>query len=329
MYQQLINKLSTEFSTPIPIFVGKEEGWRIRAKLAVRGTIETPKIGLFKPGTHEVEDLIDCPDHHPAINEALKALRAQTFLPYNETTQTGDLRYVQLTFSRTTKKVQLVLVANGKDKCLDLAMKLQKAHDWHSIWINFQEGSTNTIFRPTWLHLYGPRYLEEELLERLFHFHPACFIQANLYLFEKILLDIKQQVDEGHITELYAGVGIISRIVNRPSTLVESNPYAKESFFKSDPPPYLEYITGKSEDHIHRLQEILIVDPPRKGLDPKVLEATANLKQIFYLSCNPETLKSAVKVLQEQGWEIKNARGYHLFPNTQHVEILLNLRKSG
>ena len=85
----------------------------MRAKLAVRPGLKTgPKIGLFRPGTHEVDDLIDCPDHHPAINEALALIRAQSFIPYHEADQSGDLRYLQLTVERSTQTVQLVLVSN-------------------------------------------------------------------------------------------------------------------------------------------------------------------------------------------------------------------------
>jgi len=325
MHEELMTKLSTDFSTPISILKGKDTGWRCRAKLAVRGSIEKPKMGLFKPGTHEVEDLIDCPDHHPSINKALNILRSHKFHPYNETTHTGDLRYVQLITSRQTGKVQLVLVTNGKDKCQELAQQLQVAYDWHSIWINVQDKPTNTIFGPNWLHLYGPRYLEEELLGLPFYFHPACFIQAHLDLYEKILSDIKNLTATGHITELYAGVGAISRVIDRPATLIESNPYAQECFIESHPPTYLEYITGKSEDHAHHFKDILIVDPPRKGLDPKIIQETKDLKQILYLSCNPDSLKRDIEDLKKLGWKTQDVKGYELFPNTPHVEILVSL----
>jgi len=326
MNERDIDKLSTEFSTPISIKEGKKEGWRVRAKLAVRGLPGSPQIGLFKPGTHDVEDLVDCPDHNEAINKALRVIRDHSFVPYNETTLSGDLRYVQLTVSRQTKTVQLVLVSNGMGKCDNLAKELEKAHPWHSIWINVQEGSTNTIFGKKWIHKSGPKYLEEELLGLPFYFHPACFIQAHLDLYEEILRDIRLLAGEGFITELYAGVGAISRTLDRPANLVEYNPYAHESFKVADPPPYLEFITGKSEDHTDLFRDILIVDPPRKGLDPKILKAIADssLKQILYLSCNPESLKRDVEAL---GWKLDQAIGYHLFPNTDHIELLFSLRK--
>jgi len=324
-----IDNLSTTFST-IPHVSGKQSGWRTRAKLAVRGTPEKVKIGLFKPGTHEVEDLVDCPDHHPAINRALHLLREAPIVPYNEQTLTGELRYVQLTVERSTQKVQLVLVSNGKGRCENLLKGLNKG-DWHSIWVNTQEGSTNTIFGPTWDLQMGPRYLEQTLLGKSFYFHPACFMQANLDLFEEILLDIQNWAIAGqHLTEYYAGIGIISSILAekcQSATLVEINPYAEECFQKSGPPSHLQFFTGPTENYLDQLRDILIVHPPRKGLDRKVLEALkeTSLKQILYLSCNVETLKRDLEVLKSFGWKVKQAKGYHLFPNTDHIELLVDL----
>lgn len=339
-----IDNPSTDFSTPpiwqqvqsyfgqIPLILGKTAAWRTRAKLAVRGTSNHPKIGLFKPRTHEVEDLMDCPDHHPSINEALHILKTVPFTPYNEETLSGDLRYVQLSVQRETKKVQLVLVSNGPNRCNTLAEKLKDLHDWHSIWINIQEGSTNTIFGPTWIHHCGPRLLEETLLNRKFYFHPACFVQANLELFEKILSDIKAQaLPNQSVTEFYAGIGVIGLTLadQAPSVkLVEINPFAQECFEQSDPPPHCQFFSGPTESYLHFLDDHLIVDPPRKGLDAKVLQALMGspLKQILYLSCNFETLKRDIDELKKAGWEIHLAKGYYLFPHTNHVELLVDLR---
>lgn len=343
---QLIDKPSTDFSTPpiwetirqyfdpIPLYMGPRIHWRTRAKLAVRGSPRFPKIGLFKPGTHDVEDLTTCPDHHPSINEALHILRQTPLSPYDEKTLTGNLRYVQLTTSRVTKKVQLVLVSNGQGKCDALAEELSKAHDWHSIWINTQEGSTNTIFGPHWAHHSGPKYLEETLLNRPFYFHPACFMQANIDLFEKILLDIRTELlPQRELIELYAGVGIIGlTLADRCSSahIVENNPFAKECFEQNNPPSQIVFHTGFAEKYTHLLKGVLIVDPPRKGLDRHLLQEIkhAPLEQIIYLSCNFDTLKRDLEILKEASWGICNARGYDLFPHTNQVELLVNLRNN-
>ncbi len=343
---QDIDNPSTEFPTPkiwkeiqqyfggIPLVKGKLTNWRTRAKLAVRGQLGSPKIGLFKPGTHEVEDLIDCIDHHPSINEALDALRKSQFHPYDEISLSGDLRYVQLTVHRPTKKIQLVLVSNGEGKCDNLAKHLEKSHDWHSIWINTQEGSTNTIFGPKWTHHSGPRFLEENLLGRRVCFHPACFMQAHMDLFEVILADIRAQLlSNKKVTEFYSGVGAIGLpLADNCSaiTLIEINSYAEESFYKSSPPPNATFVTSPAKESAHLLEEVLIVDPPRKGLDKELLNMIreSSLEQILYLSCNFESLKRDLELLKEMGWVVSKATGYLLFPNTNHVELLVSLGKA-
>jgi len=331
---QEIDNLSTDFSTvlgPITFIKGKETGWRARAKLAVRGRGKRIQIGLFKPGTHDVEDLIDCPDHHPSINKALCIIRKASFTPYNEHTLSGDLRYIQLTVQRSTGKVQLVLVSNGPGRS-DALVEALKKEDWHSIWVNIQQGSTNTIFGKTWELATGPRYLEETILGRKFYFHPACFVQANLDLFEEILKDFRKWIiPDQQLTEFYAGIGIIgltSADLCKSATLVEINPFAEECYKQSNPPPHFQFFTGPTENYLHHLKDVLIVDPPRKGLDTKVLDALkdSSLKQILYLSCNFETLKRDLDILKSCGWKIERAKGYHLFPNTDHIELLVDLR---
>ncbi len=344
-----MNKQSTEFPTKeiaayfgeVPLYTGKQTGWRTRAKLAVRAG---PKIGLFKPGTHDIEDLKGCLDHHPSINEAIEWVRAALIelkiAPYNEKATSGDLRYLQLVVQRSSSKVQLTLVANGLaslPRIEALAHYLWEKHGWHSIWINVQSGSTNTIFGPKWHHLYGEELLAEVLAGRTLYFHPACFVQAHLDLFEKILEEIEEKLlPQKKVAEFYAGVGAIAFAAQDKSTsitLVEINPFAKQCFERSAPPTHLTYIQGAVKEHIDELQktEVLIVDPPRKGLEYELIKAIADtpLKQILYLSCNFTTLKRDVEQLKRIGWKVHSVSGYDLFPGTPHFELLIVLEKSG
>ncbi len=95
-------------------------GWRCRAKLAVRGLSENPKIGLFEENSHRVVAIPFCKVHHPAINRAVAVVRAwiikDEITLYDEQTGKGFLRYLQLAVERDSGRVQLVLVVNEKDK---------------------------------------------------------------------------------------------------------------------------------------------------------------------------------------------------------------------
>lgn len=92
---------------------GEVTRWRCRARLAVQGSTKHPKIGLYRQGTHQVEDIPHCVAHHPFINEVVdqlrRIIRVTGVQPYDEETGQGDLRYVQL----TVHKEPLPTVSSG------------------------------------------------------------------------------------------------------------------------------------------------------------------------------------------------------------------------
>ncbi len=349
---QSTNNPSTDFSiiknffNSAQLIEGAKTHWRTRAKLAVRGTSEHPLIGLFKEGTHEIVDLPGCPDHHPSIDKALSIVREALpqfqIQPYDEKSLQGHLRYMQFVVERLSGLVQLTLVANGSkghQALLPLIEHLKQKPIWHSIWINIQEGSTNTIFGKKWIHLFGKEEFWEELCKTALCLHPGCFFQANPSLFEEIVEEILKQMLPGKkVVELYAGVGTIGLIVAPKShsvTLVESNPLCLPCFKKSAallPKQNVEYHQGDAKTLASLLEghEVLIVDPPRKGIDAALMQnilSTTTLEQIIYVSCCAETFLRDAQKLITTGWKIAFARCYALFPGTSHVETLAIFEK--
>lgn len=148
---------------------GDPIGWRTRAKVAVRGTVEKPIIGLFKKGSHQAANIPHCRVHHPAINQAISEVKdwitEHGIRPYDETTFQGMLRYIQLTVERKTSKVQLVLVFNetvsqNHTEMVEFLWK-RRPELWHSIWVNENTRKDNVIFGPIWQLLFGERWLVE------------------------------------------------------------------------------------------------------------------------------------------------------------------------
>lgn len=348
-----MNSPPTDFSTvknffnSVELVEGQREHWRTKAKLCVRGSPNKPLIGLFKEGTHEVVDLVQCIDHHPSIDAALAQLRKvimkRGIIPYDEKTLQGHLRYVQLVCQRSSGLVELSLVANGengKDALLGAAKELWETPAWHSIWINIQEGSTNTIFGKKWIHLYGNEDLWEEIGGISICFHPGTFSQANLTLFEKILEDIQKQILPGKkVVELYAGVGMIGLTLLEKSefvTFVESNPLCLPCFEKSAArlnASNYTYIQGDAKKQSHVLEEceVLIVDPPRKGIDASLMQtilSTDSLEQLIYVSCGADSFVRDAKKLLDAHWKLTFIRCYHLFPGTDHVETLAIFKRT-
>jgi 23S rRNA (uracil1939-C5)-methyltransferase len=326
----------------VPLIVGDKTGWRMKAKLAIRGTASAPLIGLFREGTHDVVDTVDCRANHPSINEAIQLLRESIVrlqvAPYNESDQSGVLRYAQFFVCRETGLVQIVLVSREEDAVESLAKDLWNPAKMHSIWINVQPHPTNQILGNVWQHCFGAKWMWQKLGRCQAAFHPGAFAQANLALFDRVLEKTEEWLP-GHprLLEIYAGVGAISFHLSphcRSVHLIEDNPYAHLSFQQTvllSHPKSMRYIqadAGQGAAYIDQA-DCVIVDPPRKGMDPALLETLrgSSSKTLIYISCSFKSFQRDAAQLLSSGWLIEDAALYWLFPGTDHVEIATKWKK--
>lgn len=314
-------------------FKGPSSGWRTRAKLAVQGTFDKPAIGLFKEGTHKVIDMPFCEDHHPKINEAIEKIRQfikeKKIEPYHESSGTGLLRYLQFVVERSTGKIQLTFILN-KDKEENLKFwELPDSGFWHSIWLNFNPAATNTILGSNWILIKGPELLWENLAGVYVCYHPASFTQANLELFEKMLISINKKIPKkSRIAEFYAGVGVIGLSLaskDRKIKCCEITPQAKMCFLEArsklekEAAANIEFHEGMAIQHLDLLQDadVVVVDPPRKGLDRKLLDELKeadHLEKLIYVSCGWKSFQRDCGELLEARWKLANAEIYLFFP---------------
>lgn len=308
-----------------PLITGGFAQTRLKAKLAVR---HGPEIGLFKKNTHDVISIPHCLVHHPAINAAVALLREEivrhNLSTYSETTSTGILRYVQFFVERSTNRIQLALIVNTHDKLEAFTQSLLKHDLWHSIWLNFHTTPSNTILSSSWRLVHGSPFLFQTLNQTPVAFHPGAFSQAHLPLFERMLQKIETWVEPNdRILELYAGVGAIGLSLSRKArelTLIENNPFA-HLCYQQAPKPNIAYRCIDAKDADLSGYDLIIVDPPRKGLDP-TLHKNLSASRLIYISCGFESFKRDSQELISSGWKLKEASGYLLFPGTNHVEIL-------
>jgi 23S rRNA (uracil1939-C5)-methyltransferase len=344
-------------SIAIPQFYqGSPVHWRHRAKMAVRGSSENPLIGLFKVHSHEVYPIPECLVHHPHLNQAFECVRLwmlnHGIIPYDENTGKGELRYLQGVVQRKSGRVQLSLIINSVEEEGENALKwrllfLQLANEhpnlWHSIWVNYNNQRHNVIFGDKWSHIWGEKDLWEQFGEVEVCYGPASFGQANLPLFERMLVKIKELVlPQACVVEYYAGVGVIGLYLADKGRWIrcsEMNPYA-ENYFNQSCSRLSQEITKKLTFSSRSTQQALslmdeattvIVDPPRKGLDPSFisyLKKTSTITQLLYISCGWEGFKRDCQKLMNEGWKIINLEGYHFFPGTNHVELLANFERT-
>lgn len=332
--------------------VGAECHWRCRAKLAVRGTVNDPKIGLFSEGTHQVVDIPFCKVHHSSINKAVAAVRQWivqcSILPYDERSGKGCLRYIQAVVERSTWRVQLTFVVNFdsidrssvEEFNKKILILLEMYPDlWHSIWINSNTRRDNVIFGNEWHLLHGDMWLWETLKGAQVCFHPGSFAQANLEMFERLVDCVSSWIPSGaSLLEYYAGVGTIGLML-APECIkvqcVESVPLAKNCFEESlkkmapELSQRLNYISAVAEKSLYLLDNkanVVVVDPPRKGLTVPMRQALckAALHHLIYISCGWESFQRDALELLAAGWHIENAEAFLFFPGSNHIELAVH-----
>lgn len=330
--------------------------WRHRAKMAVRGTSSSPLIGLFKRFSHDVFPIPTCLVHHPHLNQAFdlvrKWMQKHAIVPYEEKSTTGELRYLQGVVQRDSGRVQMAFVFNSNNsdsaqacRWRHLIEELREEHPslWHSLWMNLNDQPVNTIFGSKWFHVWG----EEQLWEKFEGVHvcygPASFGQANLPLFERMLVRIRELIPpQACVAEFYAGVGVIGLFIASHCQWVrcsEINPFAEHYFHQararlpSDIASRLTFSSSSTQKALSLLEgaTTIIVDPPRKGLDPhffSALKEASTAKQLLYVSCGWEAFKRDYDKLCNAGWEIQTVDGYLFFPGSNHVELLVNFKRN-
>lgn len=339
----------------LTLTVDKITQWRCRAKLAVRGSFSNPKIGLYKAGTHDVVDIPHCQVHHSSINKGVaivrNMIREEQIHPYDESTGNGELRYLQFVVERKTGKVQLTVVFNADGMADPRTRKWLNALDklwnnskglWHSIWLNFNPRRDNVIFGLHWHHLCGDALLWETIAGTDVCFQPATFAQANLDLFENMAMKIQEWVPpQASVTEFYAGVGVLGLTLARQSRRVrccELNPSARFCFEQArDRLPQemktkISFHEGEAVKHQELMEDVdvVLVDPPRKGLDLallQALQATQATKEIIYISCGWIAFQRDCDALLAAGWKIKAAEAYLFFPGSNQIELAVQFSK--
>lgn len=278
----------------------------------------------------------------------------------------GELRYLQLSLEEHTGKVQVTLVWNcgdfkGAGQNLPRLVKRlrQRPELVHSVTANFQPSESNAIFnfKPrAWKLLWGPPVLKQAVGDATFYFKPQIFRQANLGVFANgIIPRVVQNIPAGaKVAELYSGIGIMGLNAAAKASEVlcsDSNDYVTEVFDSSVDSLAAEadrdklfYESLPAEAAVEEGQcdeaDVLLVDPPRKGLDGGVMDlllgthatakTPASLRTLVYVSCGFEALERDARELLASGmWKIKCADGYVIFPGSNHIETVAVFQRVG
>lgn len=342
-----IAKLDVELE---PI-VGCEQtvGYRNKAQYPVGWEKGEPVFGFYAPRSHRIVPAEGCFLQLPAFKRVLDAcgrwMSENKVSAYEEQTGKGLLRHIFLRQAPATGELMICMVVNGSAENLPKRERLiqyclDAAPQTKSIVLNRNTARTNVILGKTCETLWGDDHITDVLCGLRFSLSPLSFYQVNSRQAERLYRTAAEFAglrSTDVLLDLYCGVGTIGltmagqvgRLVGVevvPAAVEDAKRNAAQNGIKN-----ASFFCADAGEAAVRLckeglaPDVVVVDPPRKGLDKAIVEAVARLSpsRMVYISCNPETLARDLVLLREKGYSCSRARPFDLFPRTAHVETVV------
>ena len=334
-----------DMDVPAPISVNE---WEYRNKLALpfgkRG--DRVVLGFYEKQTHKVVSMKFCPLHKNWAADVIRVFsewaNENKISVYDEITKKGFLRHLVVRFIDTP---DVILVGAGdKIPFLDLLVaKIKEVFSTFSLYFSPNKKTGNVILGDTEQLVYG-----EETSHNIdgidVKINPFSFLQVNLDAMSILYNKVAEELSnfDGDIVELYSGIGILT--ANLAKRMPKSKFVAVEIVLEAvqDARALMESLdvsnrvrcicddAGKFMDELidDNNKKALLIDPPRKGIDEKVVFKAKEVKfdKIVYISCNPATLSRDIKMLSDS-YEIAYIQPFDMFPQTTHVETVVVLNR--
>lgn len=337
---------------PMEPIVGMEEPYHYRNKAQFPvGTDKDGHIvtGFYAGRTHTIIPNRDCalglPVNLEILDLVIDFMEKYHVSAYDEKTGKGLVRHVLIRCGFTSKEKMVCLIINGKSlpHSEKLVEALRKIDGMTSISINCNTERTNVILGRKTVVLWGQEYITDQIGEISYEISPVSFYQVNPVQTEKLYglaLEYADLHGEETVWDLYCGIGTISLFLAQKAKQVygvEIIPQAIENAKRNAVKNGIEnaeFFVGKSEEVLPEFYEkeaaagrkahadVIVVDPPRKGCDEKLLETIVKMApdRVVYVSCDSATLARDLKILCENGYELKRARAVDQFCHTVHTE---------
>ncbi|RAR42730.1 23S rRNA (uracil(1939)-C(5))-methyltransferase RlmD [Paenibacillus sp. MDMC362] len=335
--------------------LGMSEPWRYRNKSQVPiGVTEGGLVGgFYARGSHRIVDMETCLIQHEQNDEVVSRVKAigrkLGITAYNEETGQGLLRHVVVKIGFATREMMIVLVTNGE--------RIPHVNEWISaireelpavvsICQNVNTRKTNVIFGDVTRVLWGREVIHDYIGDVKFAISARSFYQVNPAQTEVLYgktVEYAGLTGAETVIDAYCGIGTISLFLAQHAKKVYGVEIVKEAIedaranAKLNGMKHVEFEVGASEDVIPRWKEqgveadVIVVDPPRKGCDPRLLETILEMKpeRVVYVSCNPSTLARDLRVLEDGGYRTVEVTPVDMFPHTVHVESVAVLVYKG
>ena len=341
--------------------------YRNKLQLPIRFLGEN-KIGFFAQNSHRIVEITECPIQKPwcsAIIDGVKAYVEKSGVScYNEETGEGLLRHVVVRDTAGVLCVTVVINGNAMPSPEILISELKLRFLTFSLHENVNTSKSNVILGEKFTHLYGKKLLDGEDFGIKYHVVPQSFIQVNDQIKRKLYSDVIKTLDLDDtvsVIDAYSGAGLMTALISKHAKrvfgieIVEGAVESANELVRQNGIDNVVNVCAPCEEYLPKLirnlreegdKTYVVLDPPRKGCDKKVLDAIllAKPEKIVYVSCSPQTLARDLgvllgtlkyengelkKTLTESGeYEISKIQPYDMFPQTKHVETLVCLTRT-
>ncbi len=324
--------------------IGCENQWRYRNKssLPCRHDGDKVVVGMYANNTNHLVYIDDCLIENEDIQEIrqyiLSFLTKNNLDIYNPITKTGSLRYLVIrAFSKNDIQVTFVLFKEDK-RLIKVLEKINLNSVYYSI---NSDPKSIEIFGEKLIKVKGNDSIEGKLGALKFKISPKAFFQLNTKQTIVLYDEIKKAcglTGKEKVLDCYCGIGSIGMYLAEGANEVrgidvnEAGIKDAKEFAKINNIDNIKFYNGNILPHLDQFEkegfipDIVVVDPPRKGLDLKFINylQKKKIKKIVYVSCNPATLAKNINHLQKN-YNIKYVQPLDMFPNTANVETIVLL----
>lgn len=307
--------------------------------------------GFYRPRSHDIVPVERCLIQSEKADRIAAVVRAwmqdYDVPPYDYAAKRGAVRHIYVRVGEKSGESQLTLIAaTHKMPALDELIRRLRAQEpsLTGILLSHNQRGDNVILGDKTDVLWGEPMLEDRLCGHSFLLSPEAFYQVNHAQAEKLYacaLDFAGLTGQETVIDLYCGAGTITLALAEQAKQVigveivpEAVENAKRNALRNDM-TNVEFLCADAGQAARQLAQrgvapdVLVVDPPRKGLDETARDAILKMlpPRVVYVSCDPATLARDIAELCGAGYALERAQAFDLFPRTNHVETVVLLSK--
>ena len=291
------------------------------------------KMGFYRKFSNDIVEFEDCHIESYKANQIIKSLKP--ILIDNKLDK--YIRHIIIKHAQGTDEIMLGFVVNTFDVKLDSIIEqiVDQYPEIKSVIINLNDKDTNVILGNEEKLLYGRDNIYDIYDGIKVQISLKSFYQVNYHQMLKLYGKIKELsgvTENDSVLDLYCGIGTISLYIARYAKHVTGVEIVKEAIENAkdnaimnnfDNVEFFCADASKNMDEYIRNKDIVIVDPPRKGISRELIDSLINnnVKKIVYVSCNPATLDRDLHYFKDY-YDISNIQPVDMFPYTTHVETV-------